>query len=537
MEEVPLRVVVVDGDSHDNNTTTTNNNTTNNGTQLTMNSEDTQYNNNTSSSSSSSSGSRGSRAGGVREPLEVELQVNQHQHQHPPSYDDLDDLDFRERGRGRGANTSITRKRGCCPDQVTVDPLLKWTLVGVAVGMGAGLVMNQLRASNSLVLLIGFPGKVFLNLLKMLVLPLLSLSIMCGVASLSKSKAGARKVSRITFGYYLLTTLTAVLIGVAIVNIIRPGKYSSTAGVDCHKEGGKGIVDHPQHEQSALESILQILEQAFPSNLVGAAASMNVLGVVSFSMFFGFVLSGAGEDGRAIIDLIDRLNRIVTRMVEIVLKLTPVGVCSLIAASIADACDIAEMAKAIALYMVTVIVGLSIQGLAVLPCLYWITTRKSPLVVLRGFTAAFVTAFGTDSSSATLPVTLRCATGTLGLQESIANFVLPLGATINMNGTALYEALTVIFIAQRHNVTVDMGQTFIIVITGTMAAVGAAAIPSAGLVTMLMVLQAVGLSEFASDIALVITVDWLLDRIRTVVNVEGDAFGVALVDHMATTPD
>ena len=182
MEEVPLRVVVVDGDAHDNNTTTTNNNTTNNGTQLTMNSEDTQYNNNTSSSSSSSSGTRGTRAGGVREPLEVELQVNQHQHQHPPSYDDLDDLDFRE--RGRGANTSITRKRGCCPDQVTVDPLLKWTLVGVAVGMGAGLVMNQLRASNSLVLLIGFPGKVFLNLLKMLVLPLLSLSIMCQLTSI-----------------------------------------------------------------------------------------------------------------------------------------------------------------------------------------------------------------------------------------------------------------------------------------------------------------------------------------------------------------
>ena len=126
---------------------------------------------------------------------------------------------------------------------------------------------------------------------------------------------------------------------------------------------------------------------------------------------------------------------------------------------------------------------------------------------------------------------LQCAVGKLGVDENVANFVLPLGATINMNGTALYESLTVIFIAQRHGVQLTMAQTFIVVITGTMAAVGAAAIPSAGLVTMLMVLQAVDLSRFAGDIALVITVDWMLDRLRTVVNVEGDAFGVALVDH------
>ena len=153
------------------------------------------------------------------------------------------------------------------------------------------------------------------------------------------------------------------------------------------------------------------------------------------------------------------------------------------------------------------------------------------MALLRAYAPSFVTAFGTDSSSATLPVTLRCAKRQ-GVQDSVANFVLPLGATVNMNGTALYEALTVIFIAQRHGATLTMAQTFVVVVTGTMAAVGAAAIPSAGLVTMLMVLQAVGLSQFASDIALVVTVDWFLDRLRTVVNVEGDAVGVAIVDHL-----
>ena len=439
-------------------------------------------------------------------------------------------------GGGSHPHSLNTKRKGLNCGCLSVDPLLQWTLVGVVLGMVLGFVMNQTSASESVVLLFGFPGKVFLNLLKMLVLPLLSLSIMCGVASLSSSdnKTQAGRVTRLTFGYYLLTTTTAVLIGVAIVNIIRPGTHSKGGdSLSCH-DSSKSDHDklHPQHEQSALESILQIMEQAFPSNLVEAAAKMNVLGVVTFSIFFGFVLSGAGEDGEMIIQLIEKLNRIVTKMVEMVLKLTPVGVFSLIAASIASACDMGAMAQAIALYMVTVAIGLGLQGMGVLPFLYGVTTRKSPLPILRGFLSSFVTAFGTDSSSATLPVTIRCAKQ-LGLDQGVINFVLPLGATVNMNGTALYEALTVIFIAQRHGVDLDMSQTFIIIITGTMAAVGAAAIPSAGLVTMLMVLQAVNLSEFASDIALVITVDWLLDRLRTVVNVEGDAFGVAMVHHFA----
>ncbi|QDZ22500.1 sodium:dicarboxylate symporter [Chloropicon primus] len=429
----------------------------------------------------------------------------------------------------------LTRKRGCMTwcGGGNMDPLLKWTLVGVVIGMFCGFVLNALKADEQLQQVVGFPGKVWLNSLKMLVLPLLSLSIVQGVSSLGKNKKAAGKVSRLTLGYYLLTTTTAVLIGIVVVNLIRPGYHSSHAAVDCHKHesASNEIDDHPQHEQSALESILQILEQAFPSNLVDAAANMNVLGVVSFSIFFGFVLSTMREEAVQINDLVDKLNLVVTRMVELVLKLTPVGVCSLITASIAESCDIGEMAQAIALYMVTVCIGLGLQGGLVLPALYSITTRKSPWVVLKGFASSLVTAFGTDSSSATLPVTLRCARE-LGYDSNIINFVLPLGATVNMNGTALYEALTVIFIAQRHSVDLSMAQMFVVVITGTMAAVGAAAIPSAGLVTMLMVLQAVNLSRFASDIALVITVDWMLDRLRTVVNVEGDAMGVAIIDHL-----
>ena len=429
-----------------------------------------------------------------------------------------------------GTSTSSGESKGCCGCCGHLDPLLKWTLVGVAVGMTTGIVMNSLGAPSNLILLVGFPGKVFLNLLKMLVLPLLSLSIIQGVSSLSENRESAGRVTRQTLGYYVLTTTTAVLIGICIVNVIQPGRHSShSEQVDCHHE----VVpdDNDQHDRSALESILQILEQAFPSNLVDAVARMNVLGVVTFSIFFGFVLSTLREEAALIVDLVQRTNTVVTRMVEIVLNMTPVGVFSLIAASIAGACDIAEMAKAIALYIVTVTLGLGFQGLLVLPAVYALVTKKSPFFVLRGFASSFVTAFGTDSSSATLPVTLKCARD-LGYDPSIVNFVLPLGATVNMNGTALYEALTVIFIAQRHGVDLTMGQTLVVVITGTMAAVGAAAIPSAGLVTMLMVLQAVNLSKFAADIALVITVDWILDRMRTVVNVEGDAFGVAIIDHL-----
>lgn len=415
-----------------------------------------------------------------------------------------------------------------------MDPTLLWTLLGVLVGTLVGIGLNVVNASSTFVSLTGFPGRCWLNTLKLLVLPLLSLSIVQGVSSLGENKRAAGRVCRLTLGYYFLTTTTAVLIGIVVVNLLRPGQHSGSGEEGCHGHGAANIANNSQHDQDALESILRILEQAFPGNIVDAAARMNVLGVVTFSVFFGAVMSQtASEDEgtRRVAALLDALLKLVTRMVEHVLSLTPVGVLSLIAASIADACDVGAMAQAIALYIVTVVLGLGIQAFVVLPCLFSATTRSTPMALLRAYAPSFVTAFGTDSSSATLPVTLRCAKRQ-GVQDSVANFVLPLGATVNMNGTALYEALTVIFIAQRHGVTLTMAQTFVVVVTGTMAAVGAAAIPSAGLVTMLMVLQAVGLSQFASDIALVVTVDWFLDRLRTVVNVEGDAVGVAIVDHL-----
>mmetsp|Transcript_9928 Transcript_9928/g.25297 ORF Transcript_9928/g.25297 Transcript_9928/m.25297 type:complete len:463 (-) Transcript_9928:62-1450(-) len=429
-----------------------------------------------------------------------------------------------------GAQQSRIQSRRC-----QVDPLLAWTLLGVLAGAVTGIVMNQAKAPEALVLLAGFPGKLFLNTLKMLVLPLLSFSIMSGVGSLSKNKKNARKVSRLTVGYYILTTVVAVLIGVTVVNVIRPGHSSPSSSIgsnSCHQD--TDIANHSQHNQTALESLLDIVEEAFPSNIVSAAGNLNVLGIVTFSIFFGVVASSLGEDGQPIMQAVEKMNKVIMKMVEIVLWLTPLGVGSLIAASIAAACDMGEMLQSIAMYIVTVIFGLALQGGVVLPLLYFVTKRENPLVLAKAFSRAFVTAFGTDSSSATLPVTIQCAKD-LGYDESIINFVLPLGATVNMNGTALYEALTVIFIAQRHNVVLGAGQTLIVCITATVAAVGASAIPSAGLVTMLMVLQAVNLSQFSTDIALVLTVDWLLDRIRTVVNVEGDAVAVSLVQHICST--
>ncbi|XP_028313635.1 excitatory amino acid transporter 1-like isoform X3 [Gouania willdenowi] len=263
----------------------------------------------------------------------------------------------------------------------------------------------------------------------------------------------------------------------------------------------------------------------------GAVSGINALGLVVFSMCFGLIIGSMGEQGKPLKDFFDCLNEAIMRLVAIIMWYAPIGILFLIAGKIVEMEDISAMGGQLGMYTVTVICGLLIHAVLVLPTLYFIITRKNPLVFMAGLLQALITALGTSSSSATLPVTFKCLEENNKVDKRVTRFVLPVGATINMDGTALYEALAAIFIAQVNDYDLNFGQILTISITATAASIGAAGIPQAGLVTMVIVLTSVGLPT--DDVSLIIAVDWFLDRLRTTTNVLGDSIGAGIVEHLS----
>lgn len=435
------------------------------------------------------------------------------------------------------------------------EPLLLWTVVGVALGVAAGLVARAADPTPRAIELIGFPGELFMRALRALVIPLVSVSMVAGVASLARrSQHGAKRVAARLLGAYAVTTLVAAAIGLAVVHIIRPGVGVSLDA--CQTPAASASAPAPASSRDALESILTVARSSVPANIPAAAADGNVLGVISASLAFGAALAAVASDPstRDAVEpaakLVDACNAIVERATAWAVAATPLGVFSLVAARVASSCDPAGTLAALGKYVVAVLTGLALHGGIALPAMHASAVSrararraanvdvggdgagKSPIAtasdVLRAGAPAMIAAFATDSSSAALPTTRRCARDA-GTSASVADFALPLGATVNMNGTALYESLTVLFIAQLHGVRLSFGATVVVALTSAVAAVGAAAIPSAGLVTMLAVLDAAGLGEHAADVGTLLALDWFLDRCRTAVNVEGDLIVAAAV--------
>lgn len=291
------------------------------------------------------------------------------------------------------------------------------------------------------------------------------------------------------------------------------------------------IVTNGTHNFTAIKELVAPGSDTVPAGLEIAARNMNVLGLVVFSIVFGIVLGRVKERGEPVKKFFESLNEIIMEMIALVMWISPIGICSLIAAKLANMDDIGEALKMLGYLMGTAIAGLMTHGLIVLPLVYFIFTRKNPLIYIKNMSDAMVTAYGTDSSAATLPTTIRCVEQYNGIDKRISRFVLPLGATVNMDGTALYEGVCALWIAQLHDVDLGAGRIITIVLTSVAAAVGAAAIPSAGLVTMLIVLQSVNLP--LEDVALLWAVDWFMDRFRTTVNVLGDAIGAGIVAHLS----
>uniref|UniRef100_A0A0K0FPZ4 Amino acid transporter n=1 Tax=Strongyloides venezuelensis TaxID=75913 RepID=A0A0K0FPZ4_STRVS len=441
------------------------------------------------------------------------------------------------------------------------DLLLVLTIESVVIGVVLGFIIRPFNPSNDLIQLIGFPGEIFMQIVEMMILPLIISSVISALAQIAVKDA--TKIGLITVFYYMTTTFLSTVIGILIVSSIHPGDPTLIHSF------GEGTLDDT--ELSPLDTFLDQIRNMFPENIIQATFQqvqteyvevktrihkvtggndtemsnmtepiimkptlkytneMNVLGLIVFCTGFGVILSILGEQARLMINFFVVLDAIIMRWISALMWCYPIGILSLVCKNIVDIDNLTETAQALAMYVVTVICGLMIHSLLTLPLLYFLVTRESPFAFMTGMLQAIATAFGTASSGATLPVTFRSMEDNLKIDRRITRFVLPLGATITMDGTALYEAVAVIFIAQLHAIKLSVFDLLTISITTTVASIGSGSVP-AGLDTIKIVLTTVGLPS--RDIGLLMTVDWLLDRIRTSVNVLGDGFGAGIIHHM-----
>ncbi|GAB4342241.1 MAG: dicarboxylate/amino acid:cation symporter [Candidatus Abyssubacteria bacterium] len=392
-------------------------------------------------------------------------------------------------------------------------------LVGILIGMVAGGVCGWFFGERMAA--VKWMGDLFLNALKMIIVPLIVASMITGINNLGDvRKLG--KTGLMTLMYFLSTSGISVIIGIILVNVIRPGIGMSIFGVET-----------PDRVLRKELSLADVVVGMVPENIISAAARNDVLPLIVFSLFFGGILTTLGERGRPVLSFFEAVNEAVMKMVHIIMYLAPVGVFALIAYRLGlaggGAMFWAELARLMK-YASTVIAGLLLHGAVVLPLLLLVLARRNPARYALNMGSALTTAFSTASSSATLPLTMECAEEKNGVSNRSASFVLPLGATVNMDGTALYEAVAAIFIAQAYGATLLFPQQVIIFLTATLAAIGAAGIPEAGLVTMVIVLKSVGLP--LEGIGLLLSIDWFLDRCRTTVNVWGDSVGAAIIDRL-----
>jgi len=325
-----------------------------------------------------------------------------------------------------------------------------------------------------------------------------------------------------TLLYYLVTTGFSVLIGLILVNIFRPG-----SGVE---QFGAYIPELVANSKE--KSFIDVITGLISPNIIKSAADGKILPLIVFSLLFGGVLTTIGEKGKPVIAFFEGLNAAIMKLVTLIIYFAPVGVMALIGGIVAENREsIDELVSSLAMYSITVIVGLLIHAIVILPLMLKMFGRKSPGQYFVNMGQALATAFTTASSSATLPITMECVEEKNKIDRRAASFVLPLGATINMDGTALYEAVAAMFIAQIYGIDLSIGSQIIIFLTATLASIGAAGIPHAGTVTMVFVLSAVGLP--LEGIGLIWAIDWFLDRCRTTVNVWGDSVGAAVIGQTA----
>ena len=388
-------------------------------------------------------------------------------------------------------------------------------LILIILGAIGGVLFGWFFGELSLQ--IGWLGDLFLNALKMIIIPLIVASVISGIGALGD----VRKLGRLggsTLLYYGFTTAVAVFIGLVVVNIIQPG-----AGIEL---GDATVPERILEKQGTGAS--DIIMSLISPNLFASATEMQLLPIIVFAILFAMALTTIGERSKPVFAVFDGINEAMMKLVIWIMYFAPIGIFALIAARIGLAGGGEELFReiqAVGWHVVTVLTGLFIHFCFLFLLLQLIAGKG--LAYLFGMSRALFTGFGTASSTATLPLTMENARENKVSDKAI-KFVLPLGSTVNMDGTALYEAAAVLFIAQAYGIDLSVTQQIIVFITATLAAIGAAGIPEAGLVTMVIVLSAVGLP--LDGIALLLAVDWFLDRFRTVVNIWGDSVGAKVID-------
>lgn len=401
---------------------------------------------------------------------------------------------------------------------------LHWQiLLGMVLGVLTGLIMTQFEGGKEIVQDWIKPfGNIFINSLKLIAVPLILASLIKGVSDLKDisklSKMGGR-----TIGLYLMTTVVAVSIGILLVNVIKPGdSISEETRLELVQNYSGDATKYSNEAAKQKESgPLQALVDIVPENVFGAASeNKNMLQVIFFAIFFGVGLILIPEKkSKPVKKFFDGFNEVILKMIDLIMLAAPYGVFALLAALVVESPSL-DLFKALVWYAFTVILGLIIM-ISFYNLLVWLITKKKPSFFLKGISPAQLLAFSTSSSAATLPVTMERVTEHLGVDEEVTSFVLPIGATINMDGTSLYQAVAAVFIAQAFGMDLSLGVQLGIIVTATLASIGSAAVPGAGMVMLVIVLGQAGIPE--AGLALIFAIDRPLDMCRTTVNVTGDA--------------
>ncbi|XP_046591982.1 excitatory amino acid transporter isoform X6 [Neodiprion lecontei] len=423
----------------------------------------------------------------------------------------------------------------------------------------AGFGLRPLELGGNAVMLISYPGELFMRLLKLMILPLVIASLISGSASLNARMNG--KIAVRTLVYFILTSLFNAILGVALVIAIHPGdpglrESPATASrarvvniLDSLLDLGRNMfpdnlfqaafqqahtVYVPKH-QSILNDSVKVLPESLPeeelTRVVQYRSGTNTLGIVFFCLVFGTFLGTLGEKGQVVIDFFKAVFEVIMRMVSSVMWLTPLGITSVIAGKILGVDDLGLVMSQLAWFIITVVVGVFLYQLVIMQLIYLAFVRKNPFKFYAGLAQGTLTAFAMASTAAALPITFRLMNEKLRVDPRITRFVLPIGCNINMDGTALFVAVASIFIAQMNGIYLGFGEIITVILTSTAASVSSASVPSAALVLLLVVLSAIDAP--VQDVSLLFAIDWFVDRVRTTNNMLGDCYAAAVVEQLS----
>lgn len=412
------------------------------------------------------------------------------------------------------AETETQKKKGLA---------LHWQiLIGIGLGIAAGILLCRITPYENWSKYIQWAGDIFLHGLQMIVIPLVFTSIALGVAGMGNSAALGRIAGK-TIAYYLLTTAIAAAIGLTLVNLIEPGD-------DANLNLAEKVTSVNAQNVSFIDQIVAIV----PSNIFRAMADGNLLPIIFFAVIFGFFMNKVNQKhSLTLTNLFTAIYEVIMKITFFIIRLAPFGVFAIVANVVGkqanDPKALLTMAESLGVFVLTVWGGLLIHGVIVLPLLVRVLGKQNPWRHIKKMSTALLTAFSTCSSGAALPINIRDSQEKCGISNKIASFVLPLGCTINMNGTALYECVTALFIAQAYGIDLSLAQQLLIIFTALLAAIGTAGIPMAGMVMLTIVLSAVGLP--LEGIGLVLAVEQLCDMPRTCINTYGDSCGAVIIAH------